>query len=132
MPRRCSGCWPWWSVAAHVWCRAGDADLSGGGSHRHAQGFRGSLRLGARSVAVGAAERAHFPLLERAAKSVEAAVLGWPRAVGLRQTFGEGALSLASGGSRTEQGGAPPGGTGAADGRHRFGGQPTPGVVSER
>src|SRR5579871_1082454 len=95
MPARCSGCWQWWSEAEHVWYWAGYADLFGGGRDRHAQRFRGSLRLGARSVAVGAAEWAHFHLLERAAESAEAAVLGWQRAVGLRQTFGEGAVPLA-------------------------------------
>src|SRR5437870_917043 len=53
-----------WSATEYVWHGAGDPDLSGGGSHRHAQRLRGSLRLGARSVTVGAAERAHFYLLE--------------------------------------------------------------------
>src|SRR5579871_5715808 len=87
--------WQWCCEAEHVWYWAGYADLFGGGRDRHAQRFRGSLRLGARSVAVGAAEWAHFHLLERAAESAEAAVLGWQRAVGLRQTFGEGAVPLA-------------------------------------
>src|SRR5262245_60464149 len=95
-------------------------------NERHIIGLRGSLRLGARSAAVGAAERAHFHLLERAAESVAAVVLGRQRAVGLRQTFGEGAFPLASGGRWTEQSGAQPGGTGAAGGRHRSGGQQAP------
>jgi len=67
----------------------------------------------------------------RAAESAEAVVLGWQRTLGLRQTFGEGALPLASGGSRRAQSGAQPGGMGAAGGRHRFGEQQTTGVVSE-
>src|SRR5262245_65943203 len=81
-----------------------------------AHGFRRTLRSGARSVAVGAAERPPFPVFQRATEPAEVVVLGWQRTVGLRQAFREGPFPVAASGSRRKQSGAQPGGVGAAVG----------------
>src|ERR1700686_4222534 len=85
MPIHWCSCWACWSATEHVRLGAGNADLSRGGGHRHAQGLRRTLRTGARPVAGGAAERAYLRVLQCAAKSSEAVVLGWQRTMGLRQ-----------------------------------------------
>src|SRR5208283_5347010 len=95
---------------------AGDADLFGGGGHGHAQGLRRPLRTGARPAAVPASERACIPVRQRATQSPEAAVLGWERAVGLRQASGEGTVRLAGGRQRSGEGGTQSRGTGAIAG----------------
>ena len=72
--------------ATRVYLAAGATDMR--------KGFEGLYGL-VRDLLQLAAERTHFHLLERTPESSETAVLGWQRAVGLRQTLGEGALPLA-------------------------------------
>src|SRR5580704_15110651 len=84
LPRWCS-CWACWRAAEYARGGAGDTDLSGGGSHRHAPGLRRPVRIGAGPAAIGAAEWAPVSVLQCATKSSEVVVLGWQWAMGLRQ-----------------------------------------------
>src|ERR1035441_4395526 len=120
-----------WSGCKHVRLGAGDEGLPGGGSDGYAEGFRRALRAGARPLAVGSAQRAHVPVLERAAESAEADFLGWQRTMGMRQAAGERAFPLAGGRDWTNQGGAQSRGNGAAAGRHRLSGKQASGRSEE-
>src|SRR3954454_22573339 len=78
-----------------------------------------TIRLGAPPVVRGTSEWACFRVFECTAESAEVAVLGWKRAVGVRETIGEGALPVAGGCERAGKGGIQPGRVGVAGGRDR-------------
>ena len=59
------------------------------------KGFEGLYGIARDRLLCDPAERAHFPVRQRAAQSSEAAVLGRQRAVGMRQAPGEGTFPVA-------------------------------------
>src|SRR6266481_4438007 len=106
-----------------------DADLSGGGSNRHAQRIQRIVWIGARPLAVRASERACVSVLQWTAQSAEVGILGWKWIVGVREEIGEREISLAGSKRRSEQSAAEPGRTGAAVGRDRSAAGRTAAVV---
>src|ERR1035438_5099023 len=76
------------------------------------------------------AERACFPFRQCATQPAAAAVLGWERALGLRQAPGEGPVPLAGSRRGRSENHSQSRGTYAADRRHRSGANQTARVAS--
>ncbi len=78
----------------------GDEDLHRHRSHRHAQGVRRIARAGARPSGARSVERSLVFIQQSNANAAESSGVGRERIVGVRETSGEGAVSLAGGGGR--------------------------------
>ena len=112
-----------WGPATKVYLAAGATDMRKGFDGLYAL-VRDRLQLEPLS--------GHVFLFSNAQRNrLKLIYLGRQRAMGMRQAAGEGAFSLAGGREWANQGGAQSRRNGAAAGRHRLGGKPASGVVSE-
>src|SRR5438094_9271356 len=83
--------------------------MAGGGRHRHAQGVRQSGGAGADSAWAGSVLRSRVLLPRPPRRSGQTVVVGWRRAVPVRQAPGAWPIRVAAG--RGGRGGAKPGTT---------------------